>query len=95
MTRHAKVLLRVLRGTSDAAIDFDDLCGLLRRLGFTERRRGGSHRIFVREGVEEILNLQPRTGGEAKPYQVKQVRQMIVRYGLSRQLDEEASSDGE
>ena len=30
----------------------------------------------------EILNLQPK-GGKAKPYQVKQVRTVVVRYKLA------------
>ena len=50
------------------------------RLGFGERVRG-SHHIFWKEGVEEILNLQPK-GGKAKPYQVKQVRHVILKYKL-------------
>ena len=74
------VLDRVLRGSSDASIRFDDLRALLRRLGFAERIKG-SHHIFTREGVDEILNLQPR-GSLAKPYQVKQVRRLLVQYRL-------------
>lgn len=76
---------RVLRGTSDANIRFDDLCRVLKRLGFEERIRG-SHHIFTRDGVEEILNLQPRRS-RAKPYQVKQVRNVIVRYKLAEEQD--------
>ena len=75
-----ELLLRVVRGTSDAAIRFEELCGLLRSLGFAERTRG-SHHIFTQDGVEEILNLQPQAG-RAKPYQVKQVRGVILRYRL-------------
>ena len=81
MSKLEKVLLAVLRGTADANIAFADLRYLLDRLGFEERIRG-SHHIFVRDGVEEILNLQPRTGSMAKPYQVKQVRQVILKYKL-------------
>ena len=77
------VLVRVLRGSSDASIRFDDLRGLLWRLGFVERIKG-SHHIFTREGVEEILNLQPR-GSMAKPYQVKQVRKVLVQYKLAEE----------
>jgi len=77
---HEKLLVRVLRGASDANIPFAGLCELLRHLGFTERIRG-SHHIFFKEGVEEILNLQPRDN-LAKPYQVKQVRRVITQYGL-------------
>ena len=50
------------------------------RLGFTERVRG-SHHIFRREGVRELINLQ-RDGSQAKPYQVRQVRQAILRNHL-------------
>ena len=74
------VLARVLRGGTDANIRFGDLRGTLLRLGFIERVRG-SHHIFTRDGVEEILNLQPR-GAFAKPYQVKQVRKVLTRYRL-------------
>lgn len=75
-----KVLEKVLRGTSDANISFSDLCGLLGRLGFAERIRG-DHHIYTKTGVEEILNIQPK-GSTAKPYQVKQVRRVIVKYKL-------------
>lgn len=80
MTRRNKTLDRILRGTSDANIPFAELRQLLRRLGFDERIRG-SHHIFTKESVEEILNLQPK-GAKAKPYQVKQVRNVILKYKL-------------
>ncbi len=86
MSEHAKLLFRVLRGTSDANIPFDGVCSLLRNLGFEERVRG-SHHIFSKEGVVEILNLQPKAGGNAKPYQVKQVRQVILKYRLGSEAD--------
>jgi predicted RNA binding protein YcfA (HicA-like mRNA interferase family) len=82
--KHDKLLDKILRGTSDANIPFDGLCHLLRRLGFGSRVRG-SHHIFHRDGIEEILNLQPR-GSNAKPYQVKQVRQVILKYNLADEL---------
>ena len=81
MTEHEKLLFRILRGTSDANIPFDGMRHLLRSLGFQERIRG-SHHIFTKKGVDEILNLQPKDGGKAKPYQVKQVRQVITKYRL-------------
>lgn len=86
MTRSDKLLERVLRGTSDANIPFDGLRHLLAQLGFEERIRG-SHHIFTKSGVEEILNLQPK-GSHSKPYQVKQVRQVILRYKLGGDTDE-------
>ena len=55
----------------------------MKRLGFEERVRG-SHHIFTKGGVEEILNLQAK-GGKAKPYQVKQVRTVIIKYKFGGQ----------
>ena len=81
MSKVAKTLDRVLRGNADANIRFDDLRSVLAHLGFEERIRG-DHHIFTREGVEEILNLQP-SRGKAKPYQVKQVRSVLIEYGLA------------
>jgi len=54
---------------------------LLRRLGFTERIKG-SHHIFARPDIVEILNLQPK-GSMAKAYQVKQVRKLLFQYKLA------------
>ena len=86
MARYDELLSRVLRGASDANIPFNQLCNLLRRLGFEERIRG-DHHIFTKNGVEEIINLQPK-GNKAKPYQVKQVRGVIVKYRLSGEDNE-------
>jgi predicted RNA binding protein YcfA (HicA-like mRNA interferase family) len=80
MAQIDKVLERVLRGTADANIEFNDLCKLLESLGFKGRVRG-SHHIYFKDGVEEIINLQPK-GSQAKPYQVKQVRNIILKYKL-------------
>jgi hypothetical protein len=75
-----KTLRRVLSGTADAAIRFDDLCSLLESLGF-DKRVSGSHHLFRKSGVEERINLQ-RDGKQAKPYQVKQARAVILKYRL-------------
>lgn len=80
MSQLEKLLLRILRGTSDTNIGFDELCGLLSHLDFAVRVRG-SHHVFSKAGVAELLNLQ-RDGSNAKPYQVKQVRNVIVKYKL-------------
>ena len=80
MGKHEKLLSQILKGTSDANISFEGLCNLLQNIGFEMRIRG-SHHIFIKNNVEEILNLQPK-GAKAKPYQVKQVRSIIVKYRL-------------
>ena len=71
---------RILSGRADANIRFSDLCALLRRPGFDERIRGSRH-VFVRDDLDEILNLQPK-GSDAKVYQVRQVRLLILKHGL-------------
>ncbi len=86
MGKYDKLLIQVLRGASDANIPFDGLCGLMRNLGFDERIRG-SHHIFTKEGIEEIVNLQP-IGSGAKAYQVKQVRGIILKYKLGEETNE-------
>lgn len=87
MAKHEKILIQVLRGASDSNVSFDELRSLLSHLDFDERIRG-SHHIFTKQGVEEIINLQPK-GSKAKAYQVKQVRGIILRYKLAGEYDEE------
>lgn len=82
MSKQAKVLLKILQGLADKNISFDDLRSLLKRLGFSERISGG-HYIFFKEGIAEIINLQPNNENKAKPYQVKQVREIIEKYNLT------------
>lgn len=87
MNKYERLLIKILRGISDANIPFDDLRGLLFYLGFDERIRG-SHHIFTKDGIEEILNLQSK-GSKAKFYQVKQVRNIILDYGLGGRKEHE------
>ena len=75
-----KLVEKILLGSADANIDFDDLRGVLLSLGFSERSKG-SHHIFSKPGLEELINLQ-RNGSKAKPYQVRQVRAIIQRNNL-------------
>ena len=80
MGKYSKLREKILAGISDSNVDFTALCQLLARLGFDERVKG-SHHIFTKEDVEEIINIQPK-GNKAKPYQVKQVRGILVKYRL-------------
>lgn len=80
MARYERLLGELLRGEADANFAFEDLRGLLRHLGFSERQRG-SHHIFRQPGIPELLNLQ-RDGSKAKLYQVRQVRALVLRHGL-------------
>lgn len=64
MGKHDKLIAKVLRGTSDGNIAFDDVRGMLRHLGFDERIRG-SHHLYRREGVEEKINVQRAGNSQA------------------------------
>lgn len=81
MSKHHKTKERILSGTSNANLDFDDLCAMLKHEGFTERTNS-SHHIFTKPGVREIINIQAKNDGKAKPYQVKQVKNLILQYKL-------------
>lgn len=86
MSQLDKLLSKLLRGTSDASFAFDDLRYILERLGFDERIRG-SHHIYDRDDVPELINIQ-RHGKDAKAYQVRDVRDLIIRYRLAGEQDE-------
>jgi predicted RNA binding protein YcfA (HicA-like mRNA interferase family) len=80
MGKYEKTVSSILSGRSDQSIRFIELVNLLRAMGFNERVKG-SHHIFYRQDVEEILNIQPN-GSLAKAYQVKQVRNLILKYRM-------------
>ncbi len=80
MSRFEKLLLKLLRGASDANFSFDELRTLILTLGFSERV-SSSHHIYTKEGIDEIINIQPKQG-KAKPYQVKQIRNLVIKYKL-------------
>lgn len=78
MVSREKLLSRLLHGASDASIPFAPLCSLLRDLGFEERVKS----------IPEILNLQPKKS-KAKVYQVRQVRNLLLKYQLTGDGDDE------
>jgi len=82
VSRLNKVIDSILKGTSDENISFMDLQYLLKNLHFEERIRG-DHHIYTRTDITDIINIQPK-GSKAKAYQVKQVRNIILKYKLWR-----------
>ncbi|MHB8337860.1 MAG: type II toxin-antitoxin system HicA family toxin [Ignavibacteriaceae bacterium] len=80
MPRDKKIVEKILSGKSDANINFNDLINFLLSLGFEVRTRG-SHNIFRKDGIEEKINLQ-KDGNNAKPYQIKQIRNILLRYSF-------------
>ncbi len=74
-----KLLDKILSGSKN--VRFDDLVALAEGFGFRLSRVRGSHHIFVHPDVPEILNLQNHEG-QAKPYQVRQLLDLVERYHL-------------
>ena len=80
-----RLLSRLARGDV-RNVRFTDACRLVEALGFVRRRVSGSHHTFVHPDVPELINLQD-VGGQAKPYQIRQLLKLIERYDLH--LEEE------
>lgn len=78
------VLEKVLSGLNDKNIKFNDLKKLILDLGFSERIKG-SHHVYFKTGITEIINLQSLKDGKAKAYQIKQVRNIILKYELHKE----------
>ena len=85
MPNPKRILELILLGRSDSNIEFNDVRRLLDSLGFIERIKG-SHHIFAKAGIAEIINIQPK-GNKAKSYQVRQIRNIILNYKLG--IDDE------
>lgn len=62
-------------------VAFRDMVKLVEGFGFRLVRVTGSHHIFMYPGIPEQVNLQD-VGGQAKPYQIRQVLRLVERYGL-------------
>ena len=86
MSQYEKLLRAIMSGTQDKNMLFSDLQTVLDRLGFQCRIKG-DHFIYTKDGIEEIINIQP-AGSKAKPYQVKQVRTVILGYQLGGALND-------
>lgn len=78
MGKFEKLIFKLLSGTSDKKFTFDELRNVLLHLDFEERTTAGSYHIFKKKGIIGIINLQRDKNSQAKPYQVKQVRDFIV-----------------
>jgi len=80
MGKNEKIIQMILSGRQDTSVQFSEAVSILQVLGFSLRIKG-SHHIFYQEGIDEIINLQP-DGSKAKAYQVKQIRDIILKYQL-------------
>lgn len=66
---------------SPANVRFGEMVKLVEGFGFHLSRVSGSHHIFVHPEVQELVNIQD-VDGMAKPYQVRQLLQLVERYNL-------------
>jgi predicted RNA binding protein YcfA (HicA-like mRNA interferase family) len=80
-----KALEKILTGISDKNIKFSELRETLMKLGFAERVKG-DHHIFTKDEIVEIINIQPLRNGKAKAYQVKQIRNLLLKYRIHKEV---------
>ena len=52
------------------------MVNLVEGFGFDLSRTDGSHHIFTRYGIPELVNLQ-NVRGQAKPYQIRQFLKLV------------------
>ncbi len=71
MSKFEKLIFTLLSGKSDNNFSIKDLENILLNLGFYLREGKGSHTIYKKEGISELINLQNTKDGKAKPYQLK------------------------
>ncbi len=74
-----KILQKILTGSKN--IRFSDMMILVEGFGFTLSRTDGSHHIFTRPDIPELVNLQD-VKGQAKPYQIRQFLKLIEKHDL-------------
>lgn len=74
-----KLLQKLLSGSKN--IRFSDASACAEAFGFRLTRVSGDHHIFVHPAIRELVNLQ-NVDGKAKPYQIKQLLNLIERYNL-------------
>lgn len=85
MSTKKKLLEKILSGTQDGNITYNEALQLLKALGYHIRPGKGSHTIVSYPGKEGILNIQPKKDGKAKGYQVRQIRDHIHQNGLDKE----------
>ena len=74
-----KFLAKIIGGSKN--VKFAEMVNLVEGFGFRLSRTEGSHYIFTRPDIPELVNLQ-KIKGEAKPYQVRQFLKLVEKYNL-------------
>ena len=89
MSRYDKIRANILSGNSDKNISESEMTFFLSKIGATHKRTRGSHMQYSIDGIPELINIQPQNG-KIKPYQVKEIRNIVNQYKLG-----EGGSDGD
>ena len=80
-----KLLAKALAGSKN--LRFTEAVALAHAFGYRLSRTKGSHHIFVHPRIKELMNLQD-VGGKAKPYQIRQLLDIVERYNLTLETGE-------
>ena len=80
-----KILQKILAGSKN--IRFSDMVNLVQGFGFTLSRTDGSHHIFTRPDIPELVNLQ-NIKGQAKPYKIRQFLKLVETHNLKLKENE-------
>ncbi len=79
--KRARLLGRILTGSTQN-VAFIDMVNLVKGFGFQLVRISGSHHIFSRAGIPDLINIQ-NVDGRAKPYQIRQFLRLVEKYNLT------------
>ena len=85
MTKKEKLYARIRN--SQKNVRFADFQSLLEYFGFELVRSRGSHQLYQRPDVDDVMNIQPMKDGRAKAYQVRQFLKLVEQYNLALEDD--------
>ncbi|HEY9813027.1 MAG TPA: type II toxin-antitoxin system HicA family toxin [Candidatus Sericytochromatia bacterium] len=80
-----KLLEKIIAGSKN--VQFSEMETVIKAFGFTLARVSGSHHIYNRADIPEIINIQNRKG-QVPTYQVRQFLSLIEQYNLSLEEEE-------
>lgn len=63
---------------------FSEAQSLAESFGFKLDRISGSHHIYIKAGIPELINLQ-NVKGKAKSYQIKQLLCLVEQYNITQE----------
>jgi hypothetical protein len=92
ISRLSKLIQKIRNNPKD--VRFQDACKVAEAIGFAAKGGKGDHNSFSRTGEPVLLNFQKRGGGKIKPYQARQLIEMIDKYYEEPEQQEKENNDG-